>query len=154
MMTDWHDLQHVLMHRLAGHKSRVQSARDATLCVVASPIGKYQSETRARCAGKLGATVTERLRSLGAQHCPGLPLIVVDGPDADGSNTALCSSLWSPRSCADGGDDVLVRVTGNAPGLQSEVASGLRRGLCRRLVVPYLAHARTPLDASIFAKTT
>ena len=47
---------------------------------------------------------------------------MIDGPDADGSKTALCAGLWSPRSCAQGGTDRLVRITGNAPGLQSEVA--------------------------------
>jgi len=88
--------------------------------------------------------VRARLLALGDDVCPGRPVAVIDGPDADGSKTALCAGLWSPRSCAEGGADRLVRITGNAPGLQSEVATGGTRGLCRRLTVPYLAHARTP----------
>jgi len=88
--------------------------------------------------------VRARLLALGDAVCPGRPVAVIDGPDADGSKTALCAGLWSPRSCAEGGADRLVRITGNAPGLQSEVATGGTRGLCRRLTVPYLAHARTP----------
>ena len=88
--------------------------------------------------------VRARLLALGDDVCPGRPVAVIDGPDADGSKTALCAGLWSPRSCAEGGADRLVRITGNAPGLQSEVGTGGTRGLCRRLTVPYLAHARTP----------
>ena len=68
--------------------------------------------------------VRARLLALGDDVCPGRPVAVIDGPDADGSKTALCAGLWSPRSCAEGGADRLVRITGNAPGLQSELATG------------------------------
>lgn len=143
-MSDWHDLPHVVLYRLARHPGRTLEAGRATACVVASPVAKFQEAHRALCVGRAGALLADRFRALGQAWCPGKPIVVVDGADADGANTALCSSMWSPRSCELGGADPLVRVTGNAPGLQSEVASGLRRGLCRRLLVPYLAHSRTP----------
>ena len=150
MMSDWHDLPHVIVHRLSRHAARTKDVERATACVVASPVGRWQKENRGQCGGgrASGASVAHRLRQLGERHCPGRPLIVIDGADADGANTALCSALWTPSSCVLGVADPLVRVTGNAPGLQSEVATGLRRGLCRRLpAMPYLAHARSPLAA-------
>ena len=146
-MSDWHDLAHVVLYRLARHPGRTLEAGRATACVVASPVAKFQEAHRALCIGRAGAVLADRFRALGQAWCPGKPIVVVDGADGDGANTALCSSMWSPRSCELGGADPLIRVTGNAPGLQSEVASGLRRGLCRRLLVPYLAHARTPYAA-------
>lgn len=149
MMTDWHDLPQVLVWRLAHHPARTMDAQRATACVVASPIGKSQSETRASCGGHHGPTVATSLAALGALHCPGRPLVVIDGADADGANTALCAGLWSPQACSRGVNDPLVRVTGNAPGLQSEVAKSGRRGLCRRMVVPYVAHARSPEAARL-----
>ena len=156
-MTDWHDLAHVLTWRLASHPSRTLDARSATCCVVKSPAaGGYQQTAAAQrkeagqsgCNPRAGDAVARRLEALGARVCPGRPLVVIDGPDADGSGTALCSSLWGKASCARGLNDPIVRVTGNAPGLQSEVATRGSRGLCRRLpAVPYLAHARTALAA-------
>ena len=139
-LTDWHDWKHVVVHRVASHPARTWDSRNASSCVVATP-----TERGCRATQRVAA----QLRSLGAQHCPGRPLIVIDGPDADGSKMAVCESLWSPRACLKGISDSLVRVTGNVPGLQSEVNLKGRRGLCRRLpALPYLAHARTPLAAA------
>jgi len=150
-MTDWHDIAHVLVRRLAGHPSRTLRPTKATVCVVASPLAGDRDHAKAAMKGSgcsHPSRVRERLLALGEDVCPGRPVAVIDGPDADGSKTALCAGLWSPRSCAQGGTDRLVRITGNAPGLQSEVASGSSRGFCRRLTVPYLAHARAPHAAA------
>ena len=144
-MTMWQHLAHVIVHSLARHRHRSLTPGDATCCVVASPEERLAG---AECAG-FHTRVAARLIALGERVCPGRPIVVVDGPDADGTRDALCSSLWSPRSCARGIDDVLVRLSGNAPGIQSEVASRLTRGRCRHLPpTPYLAHARSPLGAS------
>ena len=135
------------MWRLAGHPSRTLRPAEATVCVVASPMAGDRDHAKAAMRGSgcsHPSRVRARLLALGDDVCPGRPVAVIDGPDADGSKTALCAGLWSPRSCAEGGADRLVRITGNAPGLQSELATGGTRGLCRRLTVPYLAHARTP----------
>ena len=135
------------MWRLAGHPSRTLRPAEATVCVVASPMAGDRDHAKAAMRGSgcsHPSRVRARLLALGDDVCPGRPVAVIDGPDADGSKTALCAGLWSPRSCAEGGADRLVRITGHAPGLQSEVATGGTRGLCRRLTVPYLAHARTP----------
>ena len=144
-MTPWQGLQHVLVHGLARHHARVLSPLQASLCVVASPAERSAGSD---CSGA-HARVAGRLAALGQRICPDRPIAVIDGPDADGSKDALCNSLWSPASCRDGARDVLVRVSGNAPGLQSEVATGQQRGLCRRVVpTPYLAHARSAAAAA------
>ena len=146
-MSDWHDLPHVVLYRLARHQARVREPSRATCCVVASPMGSRHPTADERSECRPG--IAERLASLGEHHCPGRPLVIIGGPDADGSGTALCNGLWGPhRSCARGLADPIVRVTGNVPGLQSEVAGRGARGLCRRLVTPYLSHARTPLAAA------
>ena len=146
-MSDWHDLPHVVLYRLARHRARLANAAAATCCVIASPMGSRNPTAEARNACRPG--IAARLAELGERHCPGRPLVVIGGPDADGSGTALCSGLWgAQRSCEKGLADPIVRVTGNVPGLQSEVAGRGTRGFCRRLVVPYLSHARTPLLAA------
>ena len=149
-MTGWQQLAHVLVHRLATHPARLANASAASCCVVASPSG-----SPTECAAR-GSRVAARLRALGRRICPGRPIVVIDGPDADGTKDAVCTALWSPprtSGCARGLDDPLVRVTGNAPGLQSEVAGPGTRGLCRRLApTPYLAHARSPLAAAAGAR--
>ena len=144
-MTSWQQLPHVLIFRLAQHAERTLDARSATCCVVASPAGSNEE------CGQLrkDSDVADRIVQLGQRTCPGRPIVVVDGPDADGTKDAVCHQLWSARSCARGGDDPLVRLTGNAPGIQSEVRTRLNRGSCRRLEpTPYLSHARSPLAAA------
>jgi hypothetical protein len=144
-MTMWQHLAHVLVHSLARHPARTHDAAQATCCVVASPAERTAGT---ECSGS-HARVASRLAALGARLCPDRPLVVVDGPDADGSKDALCNSLWSPPSCLNGRNDVLVRLSGNAPGLQSEVATRQERGRCRRLPpTPYLAHARSAAAAA------
>ena len=144
-MTMWQNLAHVLIHSLARHSARSLDARSATACVVASPAERAAGSD---CSGHHDR-VASHLIALGASVCPGRPIVVVDGPDADGSKDALCNSLWSPASCAAGSSDVLVRASGNAPGLQSEVATRQSRGNCRRLPpTPYLAHARSGAAAA------
>ena len=148
-MTLWQHLKHVIVAKLGHHRMRTLSPAEATCCVVASPAERASGS---ECSGG-GTAVYDRIVALGAAVCPGRPVVVVDGPDADGTKDALCNSLWSPRSCAQGGDDVLVRLSGNAPGLQSEVATRLRRGFCRYLPpTPYLAHARSAAAAAVGAR--
>ena len=150
-MTLWQHLKHVVTYRLGKHAMRTRDANAATCCVVASPAERTAGS---ECSGT-GLAVYERLVSLGAQICPNKPIVVVDGPDADGTKDALCNSLWTPASCAKGRDDVLVRLSGNAPGLQSEVATRLRRGFCRYLApTPYLAHARSAAAAASSTDTS
>ena len=143
-MTPWQILQHVLVFRLARHRYRTSSAAQASACVVASPIERGNGGSL--CADD---AIVRHLIELGARRCPGKPIVVVDGPDADGTKDALCNALWSPAACARAISDPLVRVSGNAPGLQSEVATRLRRGYCRRSApIPYLAHARSAAAAA------
>ena len=139
-MTPWQHLAHVLVHSMARHPARSSDAASSTCCVVASPAERNFHDP---CGGdKLD--VVAKLTALGERICPGRPIVVVDGPDSDGTKDALCNSIWSPAACAKGQNDVLVRQSGNAPGLQSEVATRLQRGLCRYLPpTPYLAHARS-----------
>ena len=85
---------------------------------------------------------------MGKRICPKRPIIVIDGPDADGSNNAVCSALWSTRTCQLGSKDALIRVSGSAPSILSELAHGLRRSECRRFPpTPYLSHSRSPRAA-------
>jgi hypothetical protein len=56
--------------------------------------------------------------------------VVIDGPDADGLNTALCEALWSGEACAAKLADPLVRVTGSAPSITSELMLKLGRSQC------------------------
>lgn len=148
-MTSWTTYQHVVVRRLASHPMRTLDAHSATCCVLASPVGS-PAEPSLECTPRRGGNIAiaDRLAALGARLCPGRPTIVIDGPDSDGTKDAVCHQLWSARSCARGVRDPLVRVTGDAPGIQSEVASRMQRGLCRRLPpTPYISHARSPLAA-------
>ena len=140
-MSDWHDLAHVVLYRLAHHRARTADRESATCCIIASPMGSRHPSAEERRLCRAGAAA--RLTEVGSRHCPGKPLVVIGGPDSDGSGTALCAGLWQRGRCAKGLADSIVRVTGNAPGLQSEIAGHGSRGLCRRLVVPYLSHARS-----------
>ena len=143
-MTPWQILQHVLVFRLARHRFRTSNAMAATACVIASPIERGNGGSQ---CSSTNLALASRFTRLGEQLCPGKPIVVIDGPDADGTKDALCSTLWSPGACERGLADRLVRASGNAPGLQSEVATRLKRGLCRRLPpTPYLAHAVRPLE--------
>ena len=169
-MTDWHALAHVILPRLAAHPARTMDASRASCCVVASP-----TYTTLRRAGEIvqsrecrvnAAHTPGRLAALGAEKCAGKPIVVIDGADGDGANTALCTAVWNRCS---GLSDPLVRVTGNAPGLRSDVAmrganahrcvvtthrshcgiSAGARARCRQLSpLPYLTHARSHLAAA------
>jgi hypothetical protein len=112
-MTDWHDLGHVFLHRMASHPSRTLNPVVASCCVLASPIaGHGTGPVTSTC--RRGLAEAHRLRSLGVSACLGRPIVVVDGPDADGLNTALCEALWSGEAGAAGLADPLVRVRGCA----------------------------------------
>lgn len=129
-MTDWHDLGHVILHRLASHPARTRDASSASCCVVASPAaGRGTGASPLEC--RRGSAEAQRLRGIGASACPGKPIVVIDGPDADGLNTALCESLWSGDACAAGLADTLVRVTGSAPSITAELMLNLGRSRCR-----------------------
>ena len=133
-MTHWKDIVPVLVHRLARHSGRARSLTDATCCVAASPPFGSRA-ARSDC----GRADWER-------RCAGKPIVVIDGPDADGARDSLCGPLW--RNCRrDGARDAIVRVTGSHPGLMSDVGGDGTRSLCRRLDTPYLGHARLPLAA-------
>ena len=101
-MTDWHALAHVLMPRLAAHPARTMDASRASCCVVASP-----TYTTLRRAGEIvqsrecrvnAAHTPGRLAALGAEKCAGKPIVVIDGADGDGANTALCTAMSRPPS--------------------------------------------------------
>ena len=101
----------MLVRRLAGHPSRTLRPAEATVCVVASPMAGNRDHAKAALRGSgcsHPSRVRARLLALGEEICPGRPVAVIDGPDADGSKTALCAGLWSPRSCVEGGSDRLV----------------------------------------------
>ena len=97
-MTPWQALAHVLVHSLARHGARTRDPSSATCCVIASPAERTLGSA---CSGQ-GGGVAARLIALGERVCPGKPIVVIDGPDADGTKDALCNSLWSPASCARG----------------------------------------------------
>ena len=106
-MTPWQPLAHVVVHSLANHVSRTTNPLSATCCVVASPAERTAGTP---CSGHT-LEVYDRLVALGAARCPSLPIVVVDGPDGDGTKDALCNSLWTPRSCARGGSDIFSKAS-------------------------------------------
>ena len=147
-MTLWQHLKHVVIAKLGHHRMRTLSPAEATCCVVASPAERAPAASAA-AAGPPSTTAS----SLWARPCARAGPSSSSTGRTQGTKDALCNSLWSPRSCAQGGDDVLVRLSGNAPGLQSEVATRLRRGFCRYLPpTPYLAHARSAAAAAVGAR--
>ena len=73
-MTDWHDIAHVLVRRLAGHPSRTLRPTKATVCVVASPLAGDRDHAKAAMKGSgcsHPSRVRERLLALGEDVCPG-----------------------------------------------------------------------------------
>ena len=80
----------MLVHRLAGHPSRTLRPAEATVCVVASPMAGDRDHAKAAMRGSgcsHPSRVRARLLALGEDVCPGRPVAVIDGPDADGSKT-------------------------------------------------------------------
>jgi len=128
--TNWMDIQAVLIHRMARHPDRTLLIREASYCVFATPPQKFCVRHWHKMA-----------------PCPqGLPIIAIDGPDADTPpeicnrfRVPCCPTLWNCRRIR---ADRLVRVTSNVPLLH-------RRLTCRVVTVPYLAHARTGLLAGV-----
>ena len=66
-MSDWHDVAHAVVHRLAGHVARTTDASAATCCVVASPKAGGRDYARAvdRSSGCGDDGVKARLLALG-----------------------------------------------------------------------------------------
>ena len=103
------------------------------------------------CSGG-GTAVYDRIVALGAAVCPGRPVVVVDGPDLEAAPRRPVQQPVVAEELRAGRRRRAGAAGGNAPGLQSEVATRLRR-FCRYLPpTPYLARARSAAAATVGAR--
>lgn len=137
--TRWQDLAPILIGSLARHEARTLDPAHASVCVVAAPLCARQGPQHRKL------TLTWR------RSCPrGVPIAVIDGadPDLDNGEGSRCPALWD--ACRVAAEDELVRVSGSTARML-DVAKGLRRGLCRALAVPYVAHYHSTSPAPAVA---
>eukprot|EP00964_Phaeocystis_antarctica_P069996 scaffold42592_cov72-Phaeocystis_antarctica.AAC.3 len=95
-MSDWRQLQHLLVHRLGAEPRRARTQRDAAYCVTVAPHRAVACSSHDRRDGcpypvhrgrgapfALRALDNRLCRSDWRAACPGKPMVVIDVTDAD-----------------------------------------------------------------------
>lgn len=148
--TSWRVLQHVLVHSLARHPSRVSERRflrDSDFCVAVMPqrphSGKdlssplYPGGPTPGAESLAGRSECQAYKAHWRSACPSRLIVALDVPDIDYRGWRGCDALWEHCST---NDTRVLRVSGGPP-FTGPRAPWAR---CPHVTVPWLAHVRSP----------